>query len=65
VIVGTRSGPLDDPRRPAGPRTDDDLGDPYGAPLQAFRVRASLIREALTGPISLIAAATGDYRPGG
>ena len=48
----------------AGPRTDDDLGDPYGARLEAFRVCASLIREALAGPISLIAAATGDYRAG-
>jgi protein-tyrosine phosphatase len=49
----------------AGPRTDDDLGDPYGARLEAFRVCASLTHEALAGPIALIAAAIGrDRRTG-
>jgi protein-tyrosine phosphatase len=47
----------------AGPRTDDDLGDPYGARLEAFRVCAALIREALAGPVSLVAAAAGKRGP--
>jgi protein-tyrosine phosphatase len=45
-----------------GPRSDDDLGDPYGASQDTFRACAALIRQALAGPVSLVAEAVGDRR---
>ncbi|KQC36975.1 hypothetical protein UK82_18530 [Frankia sp. ACN1ag] len=41
-----------------GPRSDDDLPDPYRGSLDAFRECAQTIIECLAGPISLVAAAS-------
>ncbi len=45
-----------------GPRSNDDLPDPYRQSLNVFRECAQTISECLAGPISLVAAAAGGRR---
>jgi len=42
---------------------DDDIPDPFGMRIQAFRDCAETIRACLSGPISLVAAAVNNLRP--
>ncbi len=48
---------------PPGRPSDDDLADPYHAPLSSFATCAALVHQTLQGPLDLLAGAVAGPRP--